>query len=227
MVTRVIRIDEAPVRFRHGPHMKLFLASEAGDPKTLEDIKSFVGGLTDKKIAYVVTAANGHLGYGSWRRSNTLRSIKAIAPNVKTIELENYLFQDVIKDISEADILWMAGGMSGYLLYWIRRVGLDKKLSEILKKTVYVGSSAGSMVCSRTQNLCEVYPGQEEVGAGVIPGLGLIDFEILPHLEDHNIDMIKKMWTYHVPLYLLKNGEAITVVDGKVEILGVERIVKK
>ena len=39
--------------------MKLFLASEAGDPKTFEDIQKFVGGFKDKKIAFVVTASNG------------------------------------------------------------------------------------------------------------------------------------------------------------------------
>lgn len=207
--------------------MKLFLASEAGDPKTMQEIDEFVGGLSSKSVAYIVTAANGHLGYGSWRRSNTLREVKNKVKEIDVLELENYMFEDVLAKIRGKDVVWFAGGTSGYLLYWIRRVGLDKALPEFLKKSIYVGSSAGSMIASRTQNLSEKYIGEEELGASVIPGLGLVDFEIYPHFEDAKLPKIKELWTCGVALYLLKNGEAITVVDGKVSVLGEERTLKK
>ncbi len=121
----------------------------------------------------------------------------------------------------------MAGGMSGYLLYWIRRVELDKALPEILDSgTAYVGSSAGSMICAATQNVGEWFIGEPEPGAQLIPGLNLIDFEIYPHYEDELLPQIEKLWTKG-RLCLLKNGEAVTVEDDKVTILGEERWVEK
>ena len=117
--------------------------------------------------------------------------------------------------------------MSGYLLYCIRRVELDKALQEFLAKgMIYVGSSAGSMICAKTQSLADWYIGETEPGASLIPGLGLIDFEIYPHYEDNLYDEINKRWTKD-KLFLLKNGEVITVLGEKIEVLGEKRIIDK
>jgi hypothetical protein len=39
--------------------MKLFLASEVKHPDSLKKLEEYVGGFTNKKIAYIPTAANG------------------------------------------------------------------------------------------------------------------------------------------------------------------------
>jgi dipeptidase E len=206
--------------------MKLFLASEAKHPDSMEKLKNFVGGFEGKKIVYIPTAANGE-AWGSWRDGGSIAAAKSLDADLEVIELENYYKIDVVDRIRKAEILWMAGGMAGYLLYWIRRVELDKVLPGILDSgTVYVGSSAGSMVCSKVQSLSEIYIGAKEHGAGFIPGLGLIDFEIYPHYEDELLPEIKKRWKKG-KLYLLKNGEAITVENGSVKVLGEERIISK
>jgi len=38
---------------------RLFLASEAKHPESMQKLEDFVGGLKSKKIAYIPTAANG------------------------------------------------------------------------------------------------------------------------------------------------------------------------
>ncbi|MEK7526626.1 MAG: hypothetical protein AAB546_04050 [Patescibacteria group bacterium] len=43
--------------------MKLFLASEAKHPDSIEKLKKFIGGFEGKSIAYVPTAANGENPY--------------------------------------------------------------------------------------------------------------------------------------------------------------------
>ena len=47
--------------------MKLFLASQAKNPETIEKIKKYIGGFVGKNIAYIPTAANGE-GWGSWKK---------------------------------------------------------------------------------------------------------------------------------------------------------------
>lgn len=207
--------------------MKLFLASEAKHPESIKKLKTFVGGdLNDKKVVYIPTAANGEY-FGSWKVGESIKVAKSLTSKFKIIELEDYYKENIFTQIETADILWFAGGAVGYLLYWMRRAELDKKLPEILEKgTIYVGSSAGSMACAKTQYCAEWYLGAEEHGASLIPGLGLIDFEIYPHFEDEKLQEIKKLWK-EGELYLLKNGEVITVVNGKVKVLGEKRILKK
>ncbi len=206
--------------------MKLFLASTTKHPDSVAKLRNFIGvGLANKKIVYVPTARNGEF-YGSWKDSESLKIASSLGADLAIVELENYFYQDIFAPIEKADILWVAGGMSGYLLYWFRRTGLDKRIAEILNNgTIYVGSSAGSMVCSRTQRVSEWYLGGSEPGASLFPGLGLVDFEIYPHFADNQLEEIKKHWQ-DGELRLLKDGEVITVVDGKVEVLGEPRVLQ-
>lgn len=208
--------------------MKLFLASEGKDPESLEKLNKFLGKpLAKCRIAYIVTAANGEMGYGSWRGSETIQIVKKLGAKITVIELENYMFEDVLEKIRGNDIIWFAGGQPGYLLYWVRRVGLDNELPKLLKSgVVYVGSSAGSMIAGPTLFAAENFPGEQEIGARYIPGLDFIDFEIFPHFEDAQLPTIKTFWKKG-KLCLLKNGEAVTVVDGKIRILGEERFIRK
>jgi dipeptidase E len=205
--------------------MKLFLASEAKHPKSLAGLEKFVGGSFDgKKIAYIPTAANGENAYGSWKTdSETWKLVNTLGAKVEAVVLEDYKNSSVVEVLSKKDILWFAGGMCGYLMYWIRRCELDKHIKKLLNSgIIYVGSSAGSMICAPTLAMAEAYPGDCEHGASVIPGLGLTDFDILPHYEDEMLGLVKKFYKGN-GLYLLKNGEAITVVDNKVKVLGEKR----
>lgn len=207
---------------------RLFLASEAKHPKSIELLKKFVGGnFKDKKIVYVPTAANGDF-YQSWKASKTLPIAQSLTNNLEVVELESYYYQDVEEKIRSADILWMAGGQTGYLLYWLRRLELDKNLPKILENgPIYVGSSAGSMVCSKTQYASEFYFTEPEKGASIFPGLGIIDFEIYPHYEEKWLPKLKNIWKKEFgDLWLLKNGEVITVEGDKVNVLGEKRILR-
>jgi len=207
--------------------MKLFLASRGSHPLSLEKLQKFLPAdkpLEKSKILYIPTATNGENGYGSWKESETLKVLKAMKCNLKIVELEDCIFRDIKEDFADIDMIWMGGGFCGYLLYWIRRCELDKLLPELFTKgIIYVGASAGSMVCSKTQFCAEVGD-DKEIGASLLPGLGYIDFEIFPHFTDEKRPQIEKDWKYG-KLYLLKDGEAITFVDGKVEVLGEERII--
>jgi len=208
--------------------MKLFLASRAVDPQSIIKLKKFLAengkSLGKSKIGYIPTAGNGE-GYGSWVRMHSFQSIKEQNWNYKIIQLEDCNFRDIKEDFKDLDIVWFSGGFCAYLLYWIRRAEIDKLLLNLFKKDViYVGSSGSSMICAKTMHSAD-YCGGGEPGASLVPGLGYIDFEIWPHYEESQLDDIKKVWKFG-PLCLLKDGEAITVVDDKITVLGEERILK-
>lgn len=207
--------------------MRLFLAADAKHPESIEKLKSFIGPeFPRKKIVYVPTASNGE-HYGKWKSGESIQAVVSLGNSLSIVELEDQCYKDVISEIRTADILWLAGGMTAYLLYWLRRTELDKAIPELLAQGIpYIGSSASSMACSKTVHVAEVFIGESEPGASLVPGLGLIDFEIYPHYEDELRPEIEKRWQKGT-LYLLKNGEVITVENGKVTVLGEERIIRK
>lgn len=205
--------------------MRLFLASEAKNVVSFKKLETYIGGFKGKSIAYIPTASNGEQEFGSWiKNSASWELLQTIDAHVVAVQLEDYKDSTVIDQLQNKDILWVAGGQPGYLMYWMRRCQLDTALSHILKRSLYVGSSAGSMVAAHTLNISEWYLGENEHGASVIPGLGLVDFDIYPHFEDYMLSDIQKIYTGK-KLYLLKNGEEIIVENRRVSVSGVERII--
>lgn len=205
---------------------RLFLASEAKHPKSYAKLQEFVGRLSGKKIAYIPTAANGEEPYGSWKKGATWKLINKSGAKITPVVLEDHKGPSAVKLLENKDIIWFAGGMCGYLMYWVRRCQIDKHLNRLLESgTVYVGSSAGCMSCAKTLDIAEAYLDGPEAGVAIIPGLGLIDFDFYPHYEDEMLSEIKRVWKGG-DLYLMKNGEAIIIEGKKMEIFGEKRILR-
>lgn len=204
--------------------MRLFLASHIRNPQTLKRLAEYIGGFADKSIAYIPTAANGE-GWEHWQESETWALVQTLKAKVSLVILEQFRDQSVLTKLQGQDLIWFAGGYPGYLAYWARRCALDKHLKKILDQgSLYVGSSAGSMIAGQTLSVTEWYPGEPEAGAGIIPGLGLVDFDIYPHFKDEVLNLIKANYQGH-KLYLLKDGEEIVVEDHKIILNGDQRII--
>ncbi len=209
--------------------MKLFLASEAKHPDTLKKLDSYVGGLKGKSIAYIPTAANG-MKWDSWREGGSWKMINDIGAKVELILLEENANDILIDKLVNKDIIWFAGGLVGYLSYWVRRCSLDLYLKDNLKDKICVGSSAGSMLFCNDSEMATWEFVDNERGASDIKTLGLVDFDIYPHYEEHLLPQIKERYKGK-KLYLLKNGEEI-IVEGdksaggvKITVVGEERII--
>jgi dipeptidase E len=121
----------------------------------------------------------------------------------------------------ETDALLVGGGDCQYLCHWMQQSGLTDLLPSLLRKTVYVGLSAGSMVMTRygTTYRNHVLPAESD------KSLGLVDFAIHPHLDhpwfpDNSLANLEKLAaTIPVPSYAIDDQTAIKVVDGTVEII--------
>lgn len=206
--------------------MKLFLASEGKHPDSITRLDNFIGGLSDKRIVYIPTADNGDV-YGQWKNGKSYTTIQSLSNNVDIVELETCTVANLPERIGHPDVIWMAGGYVGYLLYWMRRVGFERLLPKLLTSgVIYVGSSAGSWAVSGSQDVASWFIDDPEPGAEIIPGLNLIDFYMYPHYNEIQLDEIKTNFKQG-KLYLLKNGEAITVDGNVIEVLGETRIITK
>ena len=126
-----------------------------------------------------------------------------------------------VASVEETDALLVFGGDVMYLCRWMRESGLAELLPS-LRKMVYVGVSAGSMVVAPIFGETYDDPNTPFV---IATGLGLVDFALLPHLdhEDHpesSTDKVERMAAeLPVPTYGIDDQTAIKVADGAVEVI--------
>ncbi len=101
----------------------------------------------------------------------------------------------------------------------MQQSGLTDLLPSLLRKTVYVGLSAGSMVMTRfgTTYGNHILPAESD------KSLGLVDFAIHPHLDyewfpgNSLANVAKLAATIPVPSYAIDDHTAIKVPDGAIE----------
>ena len=123
--------------------------------------------------------------------------------------------------VHETDALLIGGGDCQYLCYWMKRSGRADLLPSVLRKTVYVGLSAGSMVLTRfgTTYGGHMLPAESD------KSLGLVDFALHPHLDyewfpENSLANLEKLaLTISVPSYAIDDQTAIKVTDGIIEVV--------
>jgi dipeptidase E len=121
----------------------------------------------------------------------------------------------------ETDALLVGGGDCQYLCYWMQHSGLTDLLPLLLRKTIYVGLSAGSMVMTRFGTTFS----NHSLPAESHKSLGLVDFALHPHLDhewfpDNSLANLEKLSaTIPLPSYAIDDQTAIKVVDDTVEVI--------
>jgi dipeptidase E len=205
--------------------MRIFLASEAKNPVTLKNLEHVSGGIKGKKIAYIPTAANGEDGWESWKKGGTWQIVKDLGADIKLVQLEDFKNNFKKEDLGTPDIIWFAGGVPGYLMYWIRRCALDEIIPRLLSEgCLYVGSSAGAMVAGQSLDVAEWGFVDGEHGSGQIKPLGLVNFDIYPHYRPELQGEIKNLYKGK-KLYLLENEESILVDNNIIKIFGKKKVI--
>lgn len=118
----------------------------------------------------------------------------------------------------ETDALLVGGGDCQYLTYWMQQSGLADLL---LRKTVYVGLSAGSMILTRYGTTY----GHHTLPTETDKSLGLLDFALHPHLDHEwfpdnflaNLEALAA--TLNMSSYLVDDQTAIKVTDATIEVV--------
>ena len=116
-------------------------------------------------------------------------------------------------------MLLVNGGDTIYLDRWMRESGLAELLPSL--DLVYVGLSAGSLVMS--PSVGDVFASWTRPVGG--EGLGVVDFEIFPHLDNpdlpENTTADAERWAAGLTGsgYAIDDQTAIKVVDGVAEVI--------
>lgn len=204
--------------------MKLLLTSAGLTNQELK--KTFISLLTknseENTVVFITTASNPE---------KNKNYVGEDVNNLKQTGINNILPIDVadknkhewIDKLQKADVIWVEGGNTYYLLDQFRKSGLINNFKEIIGDKLYVGVSAGSILVTPTIAISGVEPADFNiVNLKDLTGLSWVDFEVSPHTPDvvpyANVETYAK--TSNLKIYAYDDGTGILVSEDKVEVVG-------
>ena len=211
--------------------MKALLTSAGVRTPELADLLSELVGrpLEQINIAVINEASAVEPGDKRWSFDEMQNLSKVVGGEIDVINLLALDIQTIEERMGFADVIYVVGGMTDYLMTIFERTGFGELLkNKLLNEKVYVGASAGSMVIGRritTYGYTDVYRKGEQ-DFGVSEYLALVDLSIFPHLNSllwtrNRIDVIQKAAkdsTY--PIYAIEDTQAVVVNDEKMSFVG-------
>lgn len=203
--------------------MKLFLSS-IRIPSTDERVVLFGH---KEQISVVIV-------HNAWDPYSTERKKIEVAHTLSTFEEEGYKVSvlDLVASTNQQrqealwshDMLWVTGGNTFYINYYVQQTGFDSLIKEALAHGhVYGGASAGAIITGPTLHGAENADNPHDAPRILWDAMGLVDFGIVPHwgMEKYKavLEKIKSAQKPYVSgAYTLSNEQALTYVNGAIEI---------
>ena len=171
--------------------MKVYLASYA--MMTMGKISKNEGGVTRKRAVFIPTAGDPYENKDFVVADKI--ALQKYGIEVTDLDLKNKTEKDINESLAMADILLVAGGNTFYLMEKLKENGADKAIKNFISRGgIYIGSSAGSIVC------CPTIEGAEKFdNPNLAPnlknfnGMGIFNEVIIPHTQKEKyIERIKE-----------------------------------
>ena len=162
--------------------MKLYLASYAmvSMAKIIKhEGRDFVG----KKAIFIPTAGDPYNNKDFVEADRI--ALEKYGLDIVEMDIKNINEEKIREIIDGADIVLIAGGDTFYLMAKLKESGADKVIKDFIGKNgIYIGSSAGSIIC------CPTIEGAEEFdnpnlakGLNNFDGMGVFYDVIIPHAQ--------------------------------------------
>lgn len=204
-----------------------FLLTSAGlsNNSIIEALKNLLDNPPEKiRLAFIPTAANVEDGDKSWLIDD-LHNIQVSGYEIDIVDISAVGKDIWLPRLASSQILFFGGGNTFHLMHCIKKCGLNTLLPELLKDRIYAGISAGSCIAGPTiynsvQNLFG-----EEYKLKMKEGLGLVNFQIIPHLNSPYFPAItaksleEESKKIEESVYAIDDQSAILVQEEKVEIV--------
>ncbi len=208
--------------------MKLLLTSGGMTNGAITEAMFKLSGTTAEttKLAFIPTVANGESGGKEWLIDDLYRLKQLRLKQIDIADISALDRQYWEPQLREADIIFVGGGNTFYLMHWMKKSGLAALLPELLETRLYVGLSAGSIITGpdvKRSSHREWYP--EDVGPDS-RAFGFVDFYFRSHLNSRDFpnitsdkmpELAKKVGG---PLYVLDDQCAMVADGEKLEVIG-------
>lgn len=203
--------------------IKLFLTSAGLVPEVASDFLKLIDrDPKDMAVAFVPTAADPECN--KFYVGKSRRQIKRLGFSLFDVDLKKQTKESLTEELSKADVIFVNGGNTYYLLDQMRKSGFTEIIENLLDQgKIYVGVSAGSYVASPTIEAAGwKHADRNVVNMTDLSAINLVPFIITAHFEEKLkpiIEQSAKKASY--PTVVLTDQQAVRVEDDKYEIVGV------
>lgn len=211
--------------------MKLFLASYfAGVAKLLPE---FLGSPpAGKKVCYIPTASV--VEKVDFFVGASKKWLAKLGLEIDELEISTASAKDIADKIACADIIFIEGGNTFFLLQELKRTGAGALVKQrICDGAPYIGSSAGSMVLARDIEYAKHMDSPAKAPAldGDFSALAAIDFCVVPHFTNFPFkkagQKIVAQYGGELDLKPISNHQVVTVDGDAIAVMEAERKPKK
>lgn len=204
----------------------LFLASDISTtlPLTLREFD--VDPLMTPTV-YIPTAGNCDTPPRTVQERGSYQCLLAAHINPLVIKLEEETVYTLPQKLAAIKMIVVGGGNAFYLLHHMQRTQFGGFLKSFFDRGgIYVGSSAGSCVCTHDIDYVKDYDDPHLApDLSSTAGLGLVDVQIYPHCiedryaEGYSDTNIRKMLTNSAKKIILRDHQALVVQDSSYRIV--------
>ncbi len=216
--------------------MKLLLTSNGlSNDSIAKAFQELVGKVPkDAKVAFIPTASNPEREDKGWLIQDMYR-IHQQGYKVDVVELTALKSAEIAKILKGTDAIFVGGGNTYYLSYWMQKTGLFELIPKLLRDgKVYAGISASSMMAGSSLMpskaikggfIDEHYQEMSLKSEGSDRALELVDIIFRPHLNSEFFPMVREAnlskiaKTLSAPLYALDDESALKIVGSKIEVI--------
>ena len=160
--------------------MKVYLASYA--MMTMGKISKNEGGeLAGKRAVFIPTAGDPYENKDFVEADKI--ALQKYGFEVTDLDLKNKTKEEIDESLALADILLVAGGDTFYLMEKLKKSGADRAIKNFINRGgIYIGSSAGSIVCCPTIEGAEKFDNPKLVpNLENFNGMGIFNEVVIPH----------------------------------------------
>ncbi|MDF7672666.1 Type 1 glutamine amidotransferase-like domain-containing protein [Lactobacillus sp. ESL0701] len=201
---------------------KLFLASMLN--KVCDLLPKFAGDLHGKRVAYIPTASNVERGHQKMVRSETKLLVNHLGMQVNVLDVAAASTAAIKTSLQAADVIYLSGGNTFYLLQELRRTGANQLLvNEVNAGKLYIGESAGAAIAAPDIGYLSLMDSTRK--APDLPNyqaLKLVDFYVLPHYLSfpfkRKSQQIFAEYSTKLPLKTISNHGVVMVTNDSISI---------
>ncbi|HEY4474978.1 MAG TPA: Type 1 glutamine amidotransferase-like domain-containing protein [Candidatus Paceibacterota bacterium] len=205
--------------------MKLFLASSLDE--TISLLESRLNKpIKDNTVLFIANAADPL--ENPWWVDLDRNKFLGAGYKITEVDLRKLSHEEFVKSLENSDIVHVCGGSVFYLLSVLKREGFGEAIVKAIRedKVIYTGTSAGSVVVSKSNEIYKHDPDEVKFADRIsdFSGLGLVDFVIVPHCGksdfiEANKAVVEHMPEFPYPMIFLHDNQVVYVENKKLEIL--------
>lgn len=203
--------------------MKLFLTSSCVNENIQQDFLNEFGKDPKESICYFIPTATDP-EKEKFYTCKSMDDLAVLGFNPIWYSLKFKTEELIEEELSDADIIWVGGGNTFYLLDIARQTGFLEVITDLVKNKyiAYGGISAGTLLTAQNISSAGWGPHGDTNNVGItdLVALDLINFIPVVHYTDAYIETIKKNKRTEDSVYTIPDGGMIVIDNDEIKLAG-------